>query len=44
MKRVAAADEKDDEAKVQSILFKINVALFLGTVVAIRAGLLFKNS
>lgn len=38
MKRVASADEKDDEASVQSILFKINVALFIGTVIAIRAG------
>jgi hypothetical protein len=38
MKRVAAADEKDDEAQVQSVLFKINLALFVGTVIAIRAG------
>lgn len=38
MKRVTASDEKDDEAKMQSILFKINTILFIGTVVAIRAG------
>lgn len=38
MRRGPAAEEKDDEARMQSILFKINTILFIGTVIAIRAG------
>ena len=38
MFRAESAKEQDDEAVMQNFLFKINVILFVGTVVAIRAG------
>ena len=38
MKRAAVADEKDDEARMQNIIFAINTCLFIGTVAAIRIG------
>ena len=41
MIRGSAADEKE-EYKMQDFLFKLNTIMFIGTVIAIRAGELEK--
>jgi hypothetical protein len=38
MKRAAVAEEKDEEARMQSIIFTVNTCLFIGTIAAIRIG------
>jgi hypothetical protein len=38
MFRAESAKEQDDEAVMQNFLFKINLILFAGSVIAIRAG------
>lgn len=38
MIRTARPDEQDEEAKMQNLMFKINLFLFAGTIVAIRVG------
>lgn len=39
MIRSSGSEEADDEAKMQNFMFKLNMFLFVGTVVAIRAGI-----
>ncbi len=38
MIRAANAEERDQEQAVQRLMFKINVGLFIGTVIAINVG------
>jgi hypothetical protein len=35
------ADEQDEESKMQDFMFKLNIVLFVGTIVAIKAGRFF---
>lgn len=39
MFRSQDASESQDEAKMQDLMFKLNIALFIGTIVAIRTGI-----
>jgi hypothetical protein len=41
MMRIATAQEQEEEAKMQNFIFKINIALFVGTIVAIKAGTIY---
>ena len=38
MIRVASAEEREQEERFQNVLFKVNLLLFAGTIVAIKAG------
>ena len=43
MIRTSKADEQDEEAQLQNMMFKLNVFLFVGTIAAIRACMYFSN-
>lgn len=43
MMRMPSAKEQEEEAKAQDFMFKLNLVLFVGSIIAINVGKWFKD-